>query len=33
MSSRSAHERVKDILKAIDSIQSQTNSMGFNEFC
>jgi len=33
MSSRSSRERIKDILKAINSIQLHTRNMGFDEFC
>lgn len=32
MSSRSAKERVQDILNAIDSIQSRTAGMSFDQF-
>ena len=32
MPSRSAQERIQDILNAIDSIQMRTNSMSFEEF-
>jgi len=32
MSSRSAKERIQDILNAIDSIQRRTASMSFDEF-
>jgi uncharacterized protein with HEPN domain len=32
MSSRSAKERIQDILNAIDSIQSQTADMSFDQF-
>lgn len=32
MSSRSAKERIQDILNAIDSIQSRTADMGFDQF-
>ncbi len=32
MSSRSAKERIQDILNAIDSIQSRTTGMSFDQF-
>ncbi|GEA27103.1 hypothetical protein MiAbW_01663 [Microcystis aeruginosa NIES-4325] len=32
MSSRAAKERIQDILNAIDSIQSRTADMSFNQF-
>jgi len=32
VSSRSGHDRIEDILRAIDSIQARTNSMTFEEF-